>query len=149
MTLRYLCWVHLGEAKGGSTLGVSKFWWNNSLPWFVICFGEKTQMSVFKIKHFSGLFHYQPPFQVMVNIGKWISSMLLKLYLLPNYPEAFADSEEKLALLWDFEREEPSLSSNSPRLEREVTTYSVSHRERKHLHEEPNQPAFSFSFWEN
>lgn len=72
--------------------------------------------------------------------------MLLKLYLLPNYPEAFADLGEKLALLWDFEREEPSLSNNSSRLEREVTTNSVSHRECKHLHEEPNQPACSFSF---
>lgn len=71
-------------------------------------------MSVFNIKHFSGvsIFVFScPPFKVIFIIGKWILNRLQKLYLLPSYFEVFLDSEEKLALLWDFEREEPSLSN--------------------------------------
>ena len=65
------------------------------------------------------------------------------LYLLPSYFEVFLDAKEKLALLWDSERERSlhEVINNGSRLEREVATYSVSHRE----FEEANQPAFSFS----
>lgn len=67
-----------------------------------------------QIKHFSGMsifFISSPPLKVILNIGKWIPNRLEKLHLLPSYSEVFLDCKEKLALLWDFEREEPSLSN--------------------------------------
>lgn len=73
-----------------------------------------TYMAVFKTKHFSGvsvLFVSSPILEVFFGVGKWIPIRLHKLYLLPSCSEMLLDSQEKLALLWDFEGEEPSLSN--------------------------------------
>ena len=86
----------LGEAKKGeSTVGIFSFWQKNSLNWFVTCLEEeKSYLSAFKIKHFSGVsifVFFIPLFKVIFGIGKQIPNRLQKLYLLPSYSEVFLD----------------------------------------------------------
>lgn len=100
--------------KRENTLGVFSFWWKKESWLFAISFGEKTQAPACKSNISpvgASLFLPSPPFKVTFSIGKWIPNRFLKLYLLPSYSEVFSDSKEKLALLWDSEREEPSLSN--------------------------------------
>lgn len=86
----------LGEAKKGEiTVDIFSFWQKNSLDWFVTCLGEeKSYLSAFKIKHFSGVsifVFFIPLFKVIFSIGKQIPNRLQKLYLLPSYSEVFLD----------------------------------------------------------